>query len=110
MNGKHLRRNCHSSFISSLTDFFVAKAKQVGNSTGRDNAPCTTAARLASRVGHPNWELQADERIKIDDSYSVIPDAALSYAHIVGKHVGVDGLFGLCAKAKRLRRAFTRAR
>ena len=52
----------------------------------------------------PDLELQADERY---DIYSVTSDAALSYAHIVGKCVGVNGLLGFCAKAKRLWRTLT---
>ena len=47
--------------------------------------------------------------MRFDDFYSGAPDAALSYAHTIGKRVGVDGLSGLCAKAKRLWRAFTQA-
>ena len=99
-NGKHLRESVHSLFISFVGRFFLAKAKQVGNSTERGNAPCTLVPQLASRVGHPNHELQANGRMRIDDFYSVTPDAELSYVHIVGTRVGEDGLLGLCAKAK----------
>lgn len=99
MTGKHLRRNCHSLFNPPLVDS-ISKVKQIGCSTERDNAPCTTTAQLASRVGHPVWEMQADERMRYHDFYSVASDAALSCAHIVGKCVGINGLLGFCAKAK----------